>query len=70
MKFTISIDFVVDESNEQLIQALKSEIERTGGTLESKLATFPSAFYETLVEQMEGEDEEFPGLKTTVRMGE
>ena len=70
MKFSIVIDFEVDETNEQLLEALNDEIQRTGQTIEEKFATFPQAFYETLVDDMQGQDEEFPGLEIKVRMAE
>lgn len=70
MKFSIIIDFEVDETNEQLLDALNDEIQRTGQTIQEKFSTFPQAFYETLVEDMQGQDEEFPGLEIKVRMME
>ncbi|UZZ64174.1 hypothetical protein A71_96 [Escherichia phage A7_1] len=70
MKFSITLNFTVDKTNEALSKEMKEASERQGITVEELYKTFPQQFLEGFVEQFPNDDSEFPGLTTEVTVSE
>ncbi|QUL77251.1 hypothetical protein [Escherichia phage UPEC06] len=70
MKFSITLNFTVDKSNETLAKEMKEAAERQGSTVEELYKTFPQQFLHGFVEQFPNDDSEFPGLTTEVTVSE